>query len=58
MYQISQLYYMKDRYDESLDKLALWMCKVPKEKITPASYYLKAAIYTAQEDWKETLYQR
>jgi tetratricopeptide (TPR) repeat protein len=55
MYQISQLYYMKNRYDESLDKLALWMCKVPKEKITPASYYLKAAIYTAKEDWKNVV---
>ena len=55
MYQISQLYYMKERYDEALDKLALWMCKVPKEKITPASYYLKAAIYTAKEDWKNVV---
>ena len=55
MYQISQLYYMKDRYDEALDKLALWMCKVPKEKITPASYYLKAAIYTARQDWKNVV---
>ena len=55
MYQISQLYYMKERYDEALDKLALWMCKVPKEKITPASYYLKAAIYTAKKDWKNVV---
>ena len=55
MYQISQLYYMKNRYDEALDKLALWMCKVPKEKITPASYYLKAAIYTAKQDWKNVV---
>jgi len=55
MYQISQLYYMKDRYDEALDKLALWMCKVPKEKITAASYYLKAAIYTAKKDWKNVV---
>jgi len=51
MYQISQLYYMKERYDEALDKLALWMCKVPEVKITPASYYLKAVIYTSQKDW-------
>ena len=55
MYQISQLYYMKERYAEALDKLALWMCKVPREKITPASYYLKAAIYTAREDWKNVV---
>ena len=55
MYQIAQLYYMKERYDEALDKLALWMCKVPKEKITPASYYLKAAIYTSKDDWKNVV---
>lgn len=55
MYQISQLYYMKNRYDEALDKLALWMCKVPREKITPASYYLKAAIHTAKQDWKNVV---
>jgi tetratricopeptide (TPR) repeat protein len=51
MYQIAQLYYMKERYDEALDKLALWMCKVPKEKITAAAYYLKAVIYASQLDW-------
>jgi len=55
MYQISQLYYMKDRYDEALDKLALWMCKVPKEKITSAAYYLRAAIYAAKKDWKNVV---
>ena len=55
MYQISQLYYLKDRYDEALDKLALWMCKVPKEKITPAAYYLQAAIYAAKKDWKNVV---
>lgn len=55
MYQISQLYYLKERYDEALDKLALWMCKVPEEKITAASYYLKAAIYTSKEDWKNVI---
>ncbi len=55
MYQIAQLYYMKERFDEALDKLALWMCKVPKEKVTPAAYYLKAAIYTASEDWKNVI---
>ncbi len=55
MYQIAQLYYMQKRYDEALDKLALWMCKVPGEKITPASYYLKAVIYAAKEDWRSVV---
>jgi len=55
MYQIAQLYYMKERYDEALDKLDLWMCKVPKEKITAASYYLKAVIYTSKDDWQNVV---
>jgi tetratricopeptide (TPR) repeat protein len=55
MYQIAQLYYMKDRYDEALDKLALWMCKVPEEKITPEAYVLKASIYAQKKDWKNVI---
>jgi len=55
MYQISQLYYMKDRFDEALDKLALWMCKVPKEKITDVAYVLKASLHAAREDWENVL---
>jgi len=55
MYQIAQLYYMKERYDEALDRLDLWMCKVPKEKITAAAYYLKAVIYASKEDWKNVI---
>ncbi len=51
MYQIAQLYYVNDRYDDALDKLDLWMCKVPKEKVTAAAYYLKAAIYSSKKDW-------
>jgi len=55
MYQIAQLYYMKERFDEALDKLALWMCKVPPEKITAESYVLKASIYAQKEDWKNVV---
>ena len=55
MYQISQLYYMNDRYDEALDKLALWMCKVPAEKITDVAYVLQASLYAQKEDWKNVL---
>lgn len=55
MYQIAQLYYMKDRYDEALDKLALWMCKVPKEKVTDAAYVLQASLYAQKEDWKNAI---
>lgn len=55
MYQIAQLYYMKDRYDEALDKLALWMCKVPKEKVKDVAYVLKASLHAAKEDWANVL---
>ena len=55
MYQIAQLYYMKERYDEALEKLALWMCKVPPEKITAESYILKASIYAQKQDWKDVV---
>ncbi len=55
MYQIAQLYYLKDRYDEALDKLALWMCKVPEDKVTDVSYFLKASIYAQKKDWKNVI---
>jgi len=55
MYQIAQLYYMKDRYDEALDKLALWMCKVPREKVTDIAYVLKASLHAQKEDWKNVI---
>lgn len=55
MYQISQLYYMQERYDEALDKLDLWMCKVPEEKVTSAAWVLKASIYAQKQDWKKVV---
>jgi len=55
MYQISQLYYMQDRYDDALDKLALWMCKVPPENITPNAWVLKASIHAQKKDWKNVI---
>jgi len=55
MYQIAQLYYMKERYDEALEKLALWMCKVPPEKIVADAFVLKASIYAQKEDWRNAV---
>jgi tetratricopeptide (TPR) repeat protein len=55
MYQIAQLYYMQDRFDEALDRLALWMCKVPEEKITAAAFVLKASIYAQKKDWENVV---
>jgi len=55
MYQIAQLYYMNERYAEALDKLDLWMCMVPSEKITDSSFVLKASIYAQSQDWKNVI---
>lgn len=55
MYQIAQLYYMQDRYDEALDSLALWMCKVTPEKIKPNAFMLRASIYAQKKDWKNVI---
>lgn len=55
MYQIAQLYYMKERYDEALNRLDLWFCTAPKEKITSAAYVLKASINANKKDFAETL---
>jgi tetratricopeptide (TPR) repeat protein len=55
MYQVAQLYYMQERYDDALDKLALWMCMAPEEKIKPDSYVLKASIYAQKKDWKNVI---
>ncbi len=55
MYQIAQLYYMQERYREALDKLDLWFCKSPADKMTSAAWVLKASIYVQQENFAETL---
>lgn len=55
MYQIAQLYFMQDRYQDALDKLDLWFCKSPPEEITAGAYVLKAAIFAQQENYPETL---
>ena len=55
MYQIAQLYYMNERFDEALNRLALWMCKVPPEKLTALAYILEASIYAQKEDWKNVV---
>jgi tetratricopeptide (TPR) repeat protein len=55
MYQIAQLYFMKDRYDEALERLDLWFCTVPPEKVTSAAYVLKASIFAQKGDFPQTL---
>jgi tetratricopeptide (TPR) repeat protein len=55
MYQISQLYFMKDRFQEALDALELWFCKVPEKDITSHAYVLKASIYARMDDYANVL---
>ncbi len=55
MYQIAQLYFMQERYDESLEKLELWFCKVPEEEITSAAYVLQASIFAQKKDYAGAL---
>lgn len=55
MYQIAQLYFMKDRYQDSLDALDLWFCKVPPATVTSHAYVLKASINVQKEDYREAL---
>jgi tetratricopeptide (TPR) repeat protein len=55
MYQIAQLYFMKERYDEALEKLALWFCKVPEEEITSAAYVLQASMFAQKKDYAGAL---
>ena len=55
MYQIAQLYYMKERFQDALDRLDLWFCKVPAEKVTSSAYVLQASIYAQMEDWPNVI---
>lgn len=55
MYQIAQLYFMKDRFDDSLRSLDLWFCKVPAENVTSHAWVLKASINAQKKDYAETL---
>ena len=55
MYQIAQLYFMKNRYDDALERLDLWFCTVPPEKVTSAAYVLKASIHARQENYPAVL---
>lgn len=55
MYQIAQLYFMKGRYHDALERLDLWFCTVPPEKITSAAYVLKASIHARQENYPALL---
>lgn len=55
MYQIAQLYFMQERYDEALEKLDLWFCKSPPGEVTSAAYVLQASIHARKQDYAGAL---
>ncbi len=55
MYQIAQLYFMQERYHQALDKLELWFCHSPRDKITSSAFVLKASIYAQKGEYADTL---
>jgi len=55
MYQLAQLYFMQERYDEAMEKLDLWFCKSPPDSITSAAYILQASIYVQKADYAGVL---
>jgi tetratricopeptide (TPR) repeat protein len=46
---------MKERYRDALDRLDLWFCTAPKEKITATAYALKASIHAQMKDYRQAL---
>ena len=55
MYQIAQLYFMQDRYDDALEALDLWFCAVPAETVTSHAWVLKASINVQRENYRAAL---
>ena len=55
MYQIAQLYYMNERYDEALRRLDMWLCQAPEDKIDENVYVLQASIYAQKKDYRSAL---
>ena len=55
MYQIAQLYYTNERYDEALDRLDKWLCQAPEDKIDSNVFVLQASIYAQKQDYRRAL---
>jgi tetratricopeptide (TPR) repeat protein len=55
MYQISHIYFMQDRFDDALQRLELWFCTAPADKIDSAAYVLKASILVQMKNYREAL---
>jgi tetratricopeptide (TPR) repeat protein len=48
MLQLAQLYHMEGRLDDALQRLDLWFCMVPPDKVMAAAHVLKASIHAQQ----------
>jgi len=55
MYQIAQLYYMKGRYTDALERLRVWFCKSPPERIKADAYVLEASIHAQLKNWQKLI---
>lgn len=53
MFQIAQLYYMRERYDDSLRWIDRWLRESGETKVE--AYELKASIYAQKEDYRKAL---
>jgi tetratricopeptide (TPR) repeat protein len=51
MYQIAQLYFMENRFDDALARLETWFCEAPPASVTSAAYVLEASIHARREDY-------
>lgn len=55
MYQIAQLYYSNERFDEALKRLDLWFCKVPVADHKATAYVLQGSIHAQKENWEQVV---
>jgi tetratricopeptide (TPR) repeat protein len=55
MYQVAQLYYLQERYVDSLKKLERWLCHSPQEETGSTAWVLKASIHSRMNDYINAL---
>ncbi len=55
MFAIAQLEIMNERYQEGLETLNEWFCKVPPDQIKANAYVLRANAYIELEDYRASL---
>ncbi|MEM9531863.1 MAG: tetratricopeptide repeat protein [Pseudomonadota bacterium] len=53
MFQIAQLYYMRERYDDTLRWIERWQAESGEDRVE--AYELKASVYAQRDDFKNAL---